>query len=155
MGLEIERKFLVINDLWRESVISHSRLQQGYLANQPNASVRVRVADDCAYLNVKSTTIGISRLEFEYEIPLQDAREMLAQIAEKPFIDKIRYRVRCGEHIWDLDLFEGENQGLVVAEVELESEDQTFEMPLWAGEEVSADTRYYNVNLIKHPYSRW
>ncbi|MCB1761172.1 MAG: CYTH domain-containing protein [Gammaproteobacteria bacterium] len=155
MGFEIERKFLVINDRWKENVISRSRLQQGYLANQANASVRVRIADDNAWLNIKSTTIGISRLEFEYAIPRQDAEEMLAQIAQKPFIDKTRYRVRCGDHIWDLDQFDGENLGLVVAEVELESEDQPFEMPVWAGEEVSQDTRYYNVNLIKHPYNRW
>ena len=155
MGFEIERKFLVINDRWKENVISRSRLQQGYLANQANASVRVRIADDNAWLNIKSTTIGISRLEFEYAIPRQDAEEMLAQSAQKPFIDKTRYRVRCGDHIWDLDQFDGENLGLVVAEVELESEDQPFEMPVWAGEEVSQDTRYYNVNLIKHPYNRW
>ena len=155
MGLEIERKYLVVNDQWRDAVVSKSRLQQGYLANQANASVRVRVSDDRAWLNVKSTTVGISRHEFEYEIPLQDAREMLQHVAEKPFIDKTRYRVRHGEHIWDLDLFAGENAGLVVAEVELESESQPFELPPWVGDEVSDDTRYYNVNLVRHPYSRW
>ena len=153
--MEIERKYLVVNDQWRDAVVSKSRLQQGYLANQANASVRVRVSDDRAWLNVKSTTVGISRHEFEYEIPLQDAREMLQHVAEKPFIDKTRYRVRHGEHIWDLDLFAGENAGLVVAEVELESESQPFELPPWVGDEVSDDTRYYNVNLVRHPYSRW
>ena len=155
MGLEIERKFLVVNDQWRDAVVSKSRLQQGYLATQANASIRVRISDDRAWLNVKGTTVGVSRHEFEYEIPLQDAREMLQHVAEKPFIDKTRYRVRHGEHIWDLDLFAGENAGLIVAEVELESESQPFELPPWAGEEVSHDTRYYNVNLVKHPYSRW
>ncbi|MCP5418165.1 MAG: CYTH domain-containing protein [Chromatiaceae bacterium] len=155
MALEIERKFLVINDSWKENVISSSRLMQGYLTNQHKASVRIRTGNGKAHLNIKSTTVGIKRLEFEYEIPLDDAEIMLREIAQQPFIDKTRYLVRCGEHNWELDLFEGENHGLVVAELELKSENETFVMPDWAGKEVSDDVRYYNVNLIKHPYSRW
>ncbi len=155
MALEIERKFLVKNELWRDDVVSNTRLQQGYLANQKNASVRIRTGNGKAFLNIKSVTVGIRRLEFEYEIPLDDATEMLQQIAEQPFIDKTRYIVRCGKREWELDVFEGENRGLVVAELELESEDELFELPDWAGDEVSDDTRYYNVNLIKHPFSQW
>ncbi|MCB1866996.1 MAG: CYTH domain-containing protein [Gammaproteobacteria bacterium] len=155
MALEIEHKFLVKNDLWRSNVISETRLQQGYLANQKNASVRIRTGNGKAHLNIKSTTLGIRRLEFEYEIPLADAREMLREIAIQPFIDKTRYIVRNGAHDWELDVFEGENHGLIVAELELESEDEPFELPEWAGEEVSGDVKYYNVNLIKHPFSQW
>ncbi|MES9856745.1 MAG: CYTH domain-containing protein [Sedimenticola sp.] len=155
MAIEIERKFLVKSDDWKASVVSESVLKQGYLANQPNASVRVRTGNGKAYLNIKSVTIGIKRAEFEYEIPLDDAEDMLAQVAEQPFIDKTRYKVKCGEHIWDLDVFEGANSGLIVAEVELNSEDETFELPSWAGDEVSGEIRYYNVNLVQHPYSNW
>ena len=155
MALEIERKFLVKNELWRNYVVSESRLQQGYLANQKNASVRIRTGKGKAHLNIKSSTLGIRRLEFEYEIPMADAVEMLHEIAEQPFIDKIRYIVHYAGHDWELDVFEGENRGLVVAELELASEDEQFELPEWAGEEVSDDVRYYNVNLIKHPFCRW
>ncbi|MES9903914.1 MAG: CYTH domain-containing protein [Sedimenticola sp.] len=155
MAIEIERKFLVANDEWKRSVVSEAVLKQGYLANQANASVRVRIDGDKANLNIKSITIGIKRAEFEYEVPLDDAEEMLAKVAERPFIDKIRYKVKCGEHIWELDVFAGENSGLVVAEIELDSEDEAFELPAWAGDEVSDDVRYYNVNLVQHPYSNW
>ena len=155
MATEIERKFLVKNDLWRDQVISESRMKQGYLASQGNASIRVRVDGGRALLNIKSVTLGIRRYEFEYEIPLEDGEEILAVIAQQPFIDKTRYKVKCGGHVWDLDVFEGENRGLMVAEVELESEEETFEMPAWAGEEVSEDPRYYNVSLVKTPYTRW
>lgn len=155
MGLEIERKYLVINELWKKNVTSESRLQQGYLANQKNASVRIRTGKGKAHLNIKSTTIGIRRLEYEYEIPITDANEMLREIAIQPFIEKTRYIVRNGGHDWELDVFEGENRGLIVAELELDSEEEPFEIPEWAGEEVSGDVKYYNVNLINHPYSRW
>lgn len=155
MALEIERKYLVINDKWKDNILSESVLKQGYIANQPNATVRVRIADGAAYLNIKSATKGISRAEFEYQIPLADAEQILEQVAEQPFIDKTRYKVQWGEHVWDLDLFAGDNQGLVMAEVELDSEDETFELPPWAGQEVSGDPRYYNASLVKHPYSEW
>ena len=155
MATEIERKFLVVNDQWREHVLSESRLKQGYLANQINASIRVRIGNGKAHLNIKSTTIGVSRSEFEYEVPTEDAEAMLREVAQQPFIDKTRYKVRCGDHVWDLDVFEGENRGLVVAEVELAHENEPFEMPPWAGEEVSGEAKYYNVNLVAHPFSRW
>lgn len=155
MALEIERKFIVVNDKWKDNIVSESVLKQGYLAHQKNATVRVRIAGDSAYLNIKSATTGITRAEFEYRIPLADAEQMLEQIAEQPFIDKTRYQVRCGNHTWDLDLFAGENRGLIMAEVELGSEDEPFELPPWVGEEVSGDPRYYNSNLVKHPFTKW
>lgn len=155
MGIEIERKFLVKNDQWRKSVVSDAVMKQGYVANQTNASVRVRIASGKAHLNIKSSTIGIKRAEFEYEIPLEEAEEILAQIAEQPFIDKTRYKVKCGEHIWELDIFEGANRGLIVAEIELNSEDEAFELPEWAGDEVSGDPKYYNVSLVNHPFNQW
>ncbi|MCP3868145.1 MAG: CYTH domain-containing protein [Gammaproteobacteria bacterium] len=155
MATEIERKFLVDNDQWRAQVVTESRLKQGYLANQMNASIRVRIGKGKAHLNIKSATIGASRSEFEYEVPMEDAEAMLAEVAQQPFIDKTRYKVKCGDHIWDLDVFEGDNLGLVVAEVELKDEGESFEMPLWAGEEVTGDPKYYNVSLITKPYKDW
>ncbi|WP_435685969.1 CYTH domain-containing protein [Sedimenticola selenatireducens] len=155
MALEIERKYLVINDKWKENILSESVLKQGYIANQPNATVRVRIAGEVAYLNIKSATTGITRAEFEYQIPRSDAEQILEQVAEHPFIDKTRYKVQWGSHVWDLDLFAGENQGLIMAEVELNSEDESFELPPWAGKEVSGDPRYYNASLVKHPYTQW
>jgi len=136
-------------------VISESRMKQGYLSSHGNASIRVRVGGGRARLNITSATLGIRRSEFEYEIPLEDGEEILAVIAQQPFIDKTRYKVKCGGHVWDLDVFEGENRGLVVGEVELGSAEESFEMPAWAGEEVSHDPRYYNVSLVKIPYTRW
>ncbi len=155
MAIEIERKFLVKNERWRDCAISSSVLKQGYLANQNNASVRVRIARGKAYLNIKSKTLGIKRSEYEYQIPVEDADEMLQQLAEQPLISKTRYHVQHGDHVWELDVFDGENSGLVVAEIELKSEHETFELPDWAGEEVSDDPRYYNVNLVEHPYCKW
>lgn len=127
MGIEIERKFLVTNDAWRKDVLSETRLKQGYLANQERASVRVRIGDGQACLNIKSATLGIRRSEFEYEIPVSDAEEMLDQVAIRPFIDKTRYRVKCGERIWEVDRFYGENEGLIVAEIELVAEDESIQ----------------------------
>ncbi|MCG7925932.1 MAG: CYTH domain-containing protein [Candidatus Thiodiazotropha taylori] len=155
MALEIERKFLVVNDKWKDSVISEAVIKQGYLATTEQASVRVRVDGDAANINIKGRTVGISRREYEYPIPLDEAQELLDHLVSGAAIDKVRYKVRCGEHIWDLDLFHGANQGLVMAEVELGREDEAFVMPEWAGEEVSGDTRYYNANLVKHPFCEW
>jgi adenylate cyclase len=155
MAVEIERKFLVKNDSWRASVEGESHIMQGYLANDDNASVRVRVKGDAAYLTIKGEASGISRSEYEYRIPVDDAQAMLRELAMFPPIDKVRYSVRFGRHLWDLDLFAGENEGLVMAEVELGAEDEAFEMPPWAGEEVSGDSRYYNVNLARAPYKHW
>jgi adenylate cyclase len=155
MAVEIERKYLVKNDSWRKSVEAQAHIMQGYLANDDTASVRVRVKGDAAYLTIKGATSGISRSEYEYQIPVEDAETMLRELAIFPAIDKVRYSVRSGKHLWDLDLFSGENEGLVMAEVELASEDEDFQMPDWAGEEVSGDTRYYNVNLASNPYKSW
>jgi adenylate cyclase len=155
MGLEIERKYLVENELWREHVESQSHIMQGYLASGDNASVRVRIKGDAAFLTIKGAPSGITRTEYEYRIPVEDAKAMLRELAVFPAIDKIRYSVRSGRHLWDLDLFAGENEGLVMAEVELAAEDEAFEMPPWAGEEVSDDPRYLNVNLARKPFNSW
>ncbi len=155
MGLEIERKYLVVNDKWKPFVERESRLKQGYLAAQPALTVRVRIAGEQALLTIKGDTKGISRLEYEYPIPLSDAREMFERLVDDGVIDKTRYRVRCGEHLWDLDLFHGDNAGLILAEIELASETEAFQLPDWVGEEVTRDPRYYNANLIKHPYRDW
>lgn len=155
MGVEIERKFLVKDDSWRSAVESRTRLIQGYLADGDKATVRVRVTDETAYLTIKGPTAGVTRSEYEYPLPVADAQAMLRELAVYPAIDKTRYRVRAGAHLWELDVFAGENTGLVLAELELGSEQEAFERPAWAGEEVSGDPRYYNVNLARNPYRHW
>ncbi len=155
MAVEIERKFLVINDNWRAQVESESTLKQGYLTAEEQLSIRVRIAKGKGELTIKGGTSGISRSEYEYAIPLQDAQELIANLVTGSVIDKTRYKVRCGDHLWDLDVFHGDNQGLVMAEVELCSESEAFQMPDWAGQEVSDDPRYYNANLISQPYCDW
>jgi len=155
MAQEIERKFLVLNESWREDAGPGVYISQGYLGNAKGASVRVRVEGTRANINIKGATLGISRTEYEYPIPIGEALEMLKNLCLKPLIEKSRYKVKVGGHIWEVDLFEGDNAGLIVAEVELESEDQPFEKPAWAGDEVSDDPRYYNVCLVKHPYKDW
>lgn len=155
MPVEIERKFLVQGETWRDQVESEARIMQGYLANTPDMAVRVRVKGDQAFLTVKGANKGITRSEFEYAIPVDDAGDMLRELSISPPIDKVRYRVRVGEHLWDLDVFAGENAGLVMAEVELSTTDEVFAMPDWAAEEVSDDPRYYNVNLAQNPYKHW
>lgn len=155
MAEEIERKFLVKNDSWRTEVYRQSRMRQGYLNDTKKSSVRVRVAGEKAYLNIKSATLGVYRKEYEYEIPREDGNEILSTLAQGPLIEKVRYYVKHGRHVWEVDVFEGDNEGLVVAEVELSHEDEEFKKPAWAGEEVSGDTRYYNVCLVKHPFKQW
>lgn len=155
MASEIERKFLLSSDTWRDEVRDSVRLVQGYLARGPQSAIRVRIKDDRAELNIKHTLDGIERLEYEYEIPLADAREMLAKVAHRPLIDKTRYHVEHAGHLWEIDEFYGENAGLIVAEIELGSVDEIFAKPAWLGEEVSHDPRYYNSNLSEVPYSRW
>jgi len=152
LGKEIERKFRVIKDTWRN--VKGTRYRQGYLNSAKERNVRVRTMEDKAYLTIKGIAIGASRMEFEYEIPLQDADELL-EICEKPLIEKTRYKVQEGSFVWEVDEFFRENQGLIVAEVELTSEDQEFPKPDWVGEEVTGDTRYFNSNLIKNPYTNW
>lgn len=155
MAIEIEKKFLVRDDAWRRSADDGVRYRQGYLSDGGSASVRVRVGGDRAYLNIKSATLGIERSEYEYEIPLADAEEMLDRLCRKPLVEKTRYEVQNGPHVWEVDVFAGDNDGLVVAEIELSAADESFERPDWLGEEVSHDTRYYNVCLVDHPYKDW
>lgn len=155
MAVEIERKFLVKDDSWQASLESSQHIMQGYLAANASATVRVRVKGDRAFVTIKGATRGISRSEYEYPIPVADAESMLRELAVSPVIDKVRHLVRCGRHLWELDVFSGANQGLVMAELELSAEDETFEMPPWAGEEVTSDPRFYNVNLARHPFSHW
>lgn len=155
MAIEIERKFLLKNDLWRDEADQGTRYSQGYLVGSKFASVRVRIQGERAFINIKSATIDITRQEYEYEIPLDEAHEMLETLCEKPLIDKTRYRLHDGNHEWEIDVFAGDNAGLVVAEIELTDIDESFEKPDWLGEEVSDDVRYYNVNLVKHPYKDW
>lgn len=155
MAIEIEHKFLLANDDWRD-LVSHSvKYRQGYLSSQPTSSIRVRTSDDHAWLNIKSATIGNQRHEYEYEIPLADANEIINNLCRKPLIEKTRYFVTVDAHLWEIDEFEGENQGLVVAEIELENASQSFSKPTWIGLEVTKDLRYYNNNLAIHPYSEW
>jgi adenylate cyclase len=155
MGIEIERKFLVVGSEWRSEAIASKPMKQGYLGGLGRASVRVRTTEDAGYLNIKSAELGISRREYEYAIPLAEAEEMLEGLAEGAVIDKTRYIVPVGDHTWEIDVFAGANAGLVVAEVELATPDEDFERPAWLGKEVSDDPRYYNVCLVTHPYSDW
>ena len=155
MSVEIERKFLVKNDSWRSHIVSRAHVMQGYLAAEATAAVRVRVKGDAAFLTIKGATSGVSRSEYEYRIPVEDAQAMLRELAVSTVIEKTRYRVKSGRHTWDLDLFAGQNEGLVMAEVELDSEQEAFELPEWAGEEVSGDSRYYNSYLAQHPFKYW
>lgn len=155
MAIEIERKFLVKNDEWRRHADQGIVFIQGYLIGGKHASVRVRIEGDHALLNIKSATLGMRRHEYEYTIPVIDAREMLQDLCAKPLIDKVRYHVRDGSELWEIDVFAGDNLGLVVAEIELQSEDQQFASPAWLGVEVTHDPRYYNVNLVQHPYKDW
>jgi adenylate cyclase len=155
MAIEIEHKFLLTNDDWRKSV-SHSVVyRQGYLSSQPTSSIRVRVSNNQAWLNIKSAVIGTQRHEYEYEIPLSDAQEILTNLCVKPLIEKTRHFVTHKNHLWEIDEFEGENAGLIVAEIELDSLDEAFAKPVWLGTEVTQDLRYYNNNLAKNPYSQW
>jgi adenylate cyclase len=155
MATEIERKFLVTGDSWRNAVESEARLMQGYLANNANVTVRVRIKGNKAMLTIKGATLGVTRAEYEYAIPMDDADTMLKELATGPVVDKTRYLVRVDDHVWELDVFHGDNDGLVMAEIELGSEDEAFRLPDWAGEEVSHDSRYYNVNLARNPYKHW
>ena len=155
MGLEIERKFLVINDHWRTVTDAGLDCIQGYFTTNKQCSIRVRLTGDKANLNIKSATLGIVRSEYDYAIPAQDAEDMLRHLCTKPLIEKKRYHVRHGRHLWEIDVFSGANAGLVVAELELARIDEPFAKPDWVGAEVSDDPRYYNVCLVQHPYSSW
>ena len=155
MAQEIERKFLVKNDRWRAEARGLP-YRQGYIpTTQPGQTVRVRLAGDNGYLTLKGPTEGITRSEFEYVIPVADAKEMLETMCDRPLIEKIRYRLPVNNLLWEIDEFSGENAGLVIAEVELKTADQTISKPEWLGKEVSDDPRYYNSNLSQHPYTTW
>jgi len=155
MATEIERKFLVINDDWRGIVESEMQIVQAYLGNNEFSSTRIRIQDDKANINIKSATLGISRTEFEYAIPVVDAQLIIDDLCIKPVIKKTRYTVKHMQHLWEIDVFSGDNEGLIVAEIELSSPDEAFEKPSWLGEEVSNDARYYNVCLVRNPYKTW
>lgn len=155
MATEIERKFLVSDDSWRNDADDGTLYRQGYLSSGGSCAIRVRVAGTRAYLSIKSASSGISRAEFDYTIPLADAESILNDLCIRPPIEKTRYLVRYGEHVWEIDVFAGANAGLVLAEVELKHEDERFEHPVWVGKEVSEDERYYNAYLAEHPYRHW
>ena len=155
MATEIERKYLVLNDSWRARVRREVRYLQGYLANTRDCSVRVRVGGDSAFLNVKGATVGASRLEFEYPVPVADAEVMLRELCAGGVVEKTRYYVPHGGREWEVDVFAGDNAGLIVAEIELDDEADVVALPDWAGEEVTGDVRYYNSNLAVTPFNRW
>jgi len=161
MGIEIERKFLVTHDGWRAAAHAVVPMAQGYIndmavmdSGAQKASVRVRIQGDEAYLNIKSRELGHTRQEFDYPVPVDEARELLA-LCVGGLVDKRRHLVNHGGLLWEVDEFLGDNAGLVVAEVELESADQPFDRPDWAGAEVTDEPRYYNLALASHPYTRW
>ncbi|MBK8510553.1 MAG: CYTH domain-containing protein [Candidatus Competibacter sp.] len=155
MGLEIERKFLIRDESWRQQVERSATMRQGYLTSDARCSVRVRLAGERGFLNIKSGTLGIQRSEFEYPIPAAEAEEMLDTLCEQPLLEKTRHFVRHGQHLWEIDEFAGDNAGLIVAEVELRHPDEPFARPDWLGEDVSQDIRYYNSQLARHPYRTW
>jgi adenylate cyclase len=153
MGMEIERKFLVVNDDWRRLGIP-VEYAQGYLVADGERTVRIRVAGANGFLTVKGSSHGFSRMEFEYLVPREEALEML-QLCVIPMIEKYRTKILYEGKIWEVDEFEGENTGLIIAEIELKSEDETFSIPPWIGQEVTGDIRYFNSSLAKNPFKNW
>jgi len=155
MSQEIERKFLVKGE-FKSEAYSHSRILQGYISSAHGRTVRVRIRDEKGYLTIKgaSNASGMSRYEWEKELPLNEALELM-KLCEPGVIDKTRYLVKCGNHTFEVDEFYGDNEGLILAEVELSSEDEPFEKPHFIGEEVTGDVRYYNSNLMKQPFKTW
>ena len=154
MGTEIERKFLVVGEAWR-TLGQATHYRQGYLSSVKERTARVRRAGAKGALTVKGVSVGAARKEYEYEIPPADADEMIDRLCEKPTVEKNRYRIPVGDVTWEVDEFLGINEGLVVAEVELHSEDQSFDKPDWIGEEVTGDPKYFNANLVARPFSTW
>jgi adenylate cyclase len=155
MAIEIERKFLLANDNWRKDADEGINVIQAYMGSNEKSSIRIRIHDDSANLNIKSKTLGIQRSEYEYPIPLDDAKIILESLCDKPYIEKTRFHVVHDEHKWEIDVFSGDNEGLIVAELELNSVDEHFTLPDWLGEEVSNEPRYYNICLVSHPYKNW
>ncbi len=154
MGTEIEKKFLLTDQSWQGLAVGKNYCQ-GYLNSEKGRTVRVRIVGDQGILTIKGQNINGVRPEFEYTIPIHDAREMLDLLCHKPLIEKIRYCIPFSGFIWEVDEFKGENEGLLMAEIELEHVGQEFEKPPWIGREVTGDTRYYNANLVRNPYSAW
>jgi len=154
MAVEIERKFLVRGDDWRPGA-SGEHYRQGYLSTVPERTVRVRVIADAGYLTIKGATLGATRSEYEYTIPVEDAHAMLDSLCLRPLIEKIRHTLEYRGLVWEIDEFAGDNAGLVIAEVELGSEDQAIALPEWVGDEVTDDLRYYNASLVANPYRNW
>lgn len=154
MGKEIERKYLVNVDAWKPQG-EGIHFKQGYLNSQKERVVRVRIEGTKAKLTIKGLTTGVTRSEFEYPLPVEDAAILLDQLCEQPLIDKHRHVEQHGGRTWEIDVFHGDNDGLVVAEIELESENDKLELPAWLGPEVSSDPRYFNSNLLKNPYKAW
>ena len=154
MGKEIERKFLVKNQDFKKFGRG-TFIKQGFLSSVKERVVRIRITGHQAFLTIKGISKGAVRTEFEYEIPLEDAEFMMSDLCEKPIIEKFRYRIKAANVVWEVDEFKGLNEGLIVAEIELKSEDQVFDHPEWVGIEVTDDPRYFNSNLIRNPYSTW
>lgn len=154
MGKEIEKKFLLANDDWR-GLGTGKPYCQGYLNSEKGRTVRVRIINEQAILTIKGPNVGETRLEYEYDIPIGDAREMLDELCQKPLIEKTRYKIPFAGFIWEVDEFRGENEGLLFAEIELQHEGQEFTKPAWIGREVTDDSRYYNANLVINPFSGW
>lgn len=154
MGIEIEHKFLVADEGWRQAATQQTRFSQGYLSRDPARTVRVRIAGDEAFLTIKGQTRGASRAEFEYAIPVADAQQLLA-MSDGPVVEKIRHLCPHEGMTWEVDEFLGANAGLVVAEIELAAEGQAFARPAWLGEEVTGDARYVNANLAVKPFTSW
>lgn len=155
MATEIERKFLVRDDGWRSAAGRARRYRQGYIADSEQASVRVRSDGSAAWLNIKSACAGRTRTEYEYPLPLTDAETMLDTLCGGRRVEKTRHWIAFAGHTWEVDEFEGDNGGLVVAEIELSNAQEAFEHPAWLGPEVTDDLRYYNNYLASHPYRRW
>jgi CYTH domain-containing protein len=154
MGQEIERKFLVKGTAWKAQAAG-TLYRQGYLSSVKERTVRVRIAGEKGFLTIKGLNKGVTRTEFEYPVPVDDAAAMLDGLCERPLIEKTRYVLPSGGYTWEIDEFHGDNDGLVVAEVELQRADDKPPLPEWAGEEVSSDARYFNSNLVKKPFKTW
>lgn len=154
MAIEIERKFLLVNDNWRNEVNKKYAIKQGYLSSVPERTVRVRTKNEKGFITIKGASENITRVEFEYEIPFLDAAKLLS-LCELPIIEKIRYEIDFEGKSWEVDEFWGANKGLIVAELELYSEQEKFVVPEWIGLEVSNDPRFYNSHLVQKPYSLW
>lgn len=154
MGKEIERKFLVSGTKWKE-LAKGITYRQGYLSTVKERTVRVRTIGENGYLTIKGISVGATRSEFEYEIPVSDANFILANLCEKPIIEKKRYKIEFNNFVWEVDEFYGDNKGLIVAEIELTAENEKFDLPDWIGKEVTDDSKYFNSNLIKNPFKSW